>query len=110
VIPTTELTRSFDGLDIVRLFHNTDNGLVTLRVSAELARFYIGDGVADRTMKELVLDLEHRRSQGAGVGSGDLQQMMSQPSCGLGADARQAAELSDETRKRVTHDVDGAWI
>lgn len=77
VIPTMELARSFYGLDVVGLLHYTDLCGIALWVGAKGTGLDVRDGVADRAVKELVFDLEHRRGQDLGISTGDLQQMVS---------------------------------
>src|SRR6185312_6267686 len=96
-----KLARSFHRQYIVRLLNDADDGLIAMRIAAEIADLAIADVIADGANAELILDVEDRLRQPFGIFAAGAQHVERNALRRFLPDARQFLEFLDQQSKRL---------
>src|SRR5262249_3916606 len=108
VVAAAELARAFDGDDVARLFHDTDEVMVSALVEAEAAQVAPRDVEAATAPRDAVLRVLDRAREPLRAGRVDLQPIEGDALRRLRTDPRHPPELVDQRLHDPFVDVHGS--
>jgi len=101
VVAALEGTRSLERQDVQRLLDDAQARVVAHGVGADGAQRSRADIEATLAEDDVVADRDERGREGASFRVRSAQEVVRQPLCGLGPDARQARKGLDEPGNRL---------